>query len=296
MNNFMNPENIQVLWEVLLDEPSFKNNSREEIQSKMNYFNNEIKLFYNTQINGTNKPQSLIQMNQTFLKAVLQSFGTQNQPQYSIQQSPKQLYTASDLQEERRNQFEMQLSKKKQDFDDSMILKKPPVPDFADATRNENTTSMEALLAQALEQRNMELNQIQNTISTALSSSDWLKPKETSMKSENTTGNNSAIKYIKIGREQLPPLENEIIDISVGDIRSAGDIRSSVYNEKKQISWADNMLRSDSFLNQDNKTPGILSKFKKEKTQLDLMDEKINNLQTTLEKIKSMIEKLQPTM
>jgi hypothetical protein len=59
-------------------------------------------------------------------------------------------------------------------------------------------------------QRNYDISNVQ----PINNNSNWLQPTETSIKMENQTSNNNAIKYIKIGREQLPSLTSEIIDIT----------------------------------------------------------------------------------
>ena len=73
-----------------------------------------------------------------------------------------------------------------------------------------------------------------------------MRPAETSIKTEKQQDNTSAIKYIKIGRDQLPPLTNEIIDIN------------EPARQDKRLSWADESKRPD----ESNNSSSIFSKLK----------------------------------
>jgi len=234
---FIKAENVDMLWEILLDEP-FKNTPKEEMNNLRQYFNNEIKLFYNTQINNKTANFNLLSLNQMFLEKIVPQQNHVKQQQQQQQQQP-QSYKAEDLQADRMSQFENQLTQKRQEFENAITLKKPQVPNFSDASKSEHIpiNEMEALIAQTLAQRNFDISQINNNKTT--DAANWLKPAETSIKTEKQQDNNAAIKYIKIGREQLPTLTNEIIDINEPS------------KQEKKISWVD-----------ESNTTSIFSKLK----------------------------------
>ena len=113
---FIKAENVDMLWEILLDEP-FKNTPKEEMNNLRQYFNNEIKLFYNTQINNKTANFNLLSLNQMFLEKIVpqQNHGKQQQ-----QPQQPQSYKAEDLQADRMSQFENQLTQKRQEFENAI--------------------------------------------------------------------------------------------------------------------------------------------------------------------------------
>ena len=226
-NDFLKSENIDLLWEILIDDP-FSYIPQDEMGKFRSYFMNETTLFYNTYSNSPEiKNNNLMSLNQIFLRKIVQQSKPQlerQQPrQQQQQQQPQQqqLYKAEDIQTDRINKFELDLNKKRQEFENSITLQKPPVPTFEDKkSEHIPINEMEALIAQTLLQRNYDISNIQPINNNA----NWLQPTETSIKMENQTSNNNAIKYIKIGREQLPSLTTEIIDIN---------------QPEKKVSWND---------------------------------------------------------
>jgi hypothetical protein len=265
---FIKAENVDMLWEILIDEP-FKNTPKEEMNNLRQYFNNEIKLFYNTQINNRISKFNLLSLNQMFLEKIVPS---QNNLQEQQQVQP-QPYKAEDLQADRISQFENQLTQKKQEFENAITLKKPQVPNFSDTSKSEHIpiNEMEALIAQTLAQRNFDISQINNNKTT--DATNWLKPAETSVKTEKQQDNNAAIKYIKIGREQLPTFTNEIIDIN------------EVTKQEKKISWVD-----------ESNTTSIFSKLKLKptteihstihlETQFEILTQRVEKLENIIYKL-----------
>jgi hypothetical protein len=273
MSQFTKSENVELLWELLLDEP-FKNIPKEEYAEYRNSFNNELRLFYNTQIVNNSNNSDLFTLNQQFLSKIIQQYTNQE----SIPKTNTVLYKAEDIQTDRINQFEMQVSQKRQEFDSAITLKKPPLPNFADTSNKSEhipMNEMEALIAQTLAQRNLEIEKIhKSNINNTATPANWLKPQETSIKTENNENNQSAIKYIKIGREQLPTLTDDIIDISE--------------KTDKKISWADenitpisNIFSKLKLKSNTNTTP--MPDFQ---TQIDNLTERIAKLENIIERVK----------
>jgi len=267
MSQFTKSENIELLWELLLDEP-FKNVPKEEYAEYRNSFNNELRLFYNTQIVNNSNTTDLFTLNQQFLSKIIQQYTNQE----AMPKTNNVLYKAEDIQTDRINQFEMQLSQKRQEFDSAITLKKPQVPNFADTSNKSEhipINEMEALIAQTLAQRNLEIEKIhKSNINNTATPANWLKPQETSIKTENNENNQSAIKYIKIGREQLPALTDDIIDISE--------------KTDKKISWAD-----------ENITPPVSNIFSKLKLKSNTNTNTTTDFQTQIDNLTERIAKLE---
>jgi hypothetical protein len=141
----------------------------------------------------------------------------------------RELITSSDLQSERMTQFEKDLSQKQSEFTNAMSLPVPPVPKFSDNNLDEPIGEMELAIKKALEQRNYDIEQVSKNLNKSNADS-WLKPQETSLKSEkivplNNSNTSNKIKYIKIDNQNI---ENTIIKKDIIDL-----------GPKKQITWED---------------------------------------------------------
>jgi hypothetical protein len=267
VDNFMTKNNIELIWELIVDE-SLQNRSHDDIHDIRKTFDEEIRLFYNTISNTSGlKQHSLIQLNQSFLTKMMQTL-----QQVQIQQPQRQSFLAEDIQKERVNQFESDLTRKKQEFDNAITLKKPPVPVFEDSKRSDRVpiNEMEALIAQTISQRNYDISNLPMNTSTNIK---WLSSQETSVKVENRQSNQDAIKYIKIERDQLPPL-TEIIDLS----------------EEKRISWNDGIRNDNDNDNRSNAniTKNIFSKLKVKQTdqnEFEILKSRIDSLERKIEMI-----------
>jgi len=255
LDDFLSNQNIKMIWDVLIDEDIFKNKSKDIIAQMHMIFNKNIVPFYEKEKHTTS---NLIELNKKFI-TILMNFVNRNFPtisqkhaqstnQYPLQVQKKELITQEELQTDRQNEFERELSQKQKEFTSSMTLQVPQKPNFSD-TIDKPISEMELEMKKMIAQRNYDLE----TANKSLSANDvenWLKPKETSVKADkigftntNTNANtntntkqnvtqhanssNSSIKYIKIDAE----------DISEGVLKK--DIIELNSPEKKQISWAD---------------------------------------------------------
>jgi hypothetical protein len=265
LDEFLSNQNIKMIWDVLIDEDIFKNKSKDIIAQMHMIFNKNIVPFYEKEKHTTS---NLIELNKKFI-TILMNFVNRNFPtisqkhaqstnQYPLQVQKKELITQEELQTDRQNEFERELSQKQKEFTSSMTLQVPQKPNFSD-TIDKPISEMELEMKKMIAQRNYDLE----TANKSLSANDvenWLKPKETSVKADkigftnantntntkqnvtqntNTNTNtkqnvtqhanssNNSIKYIKIDAE----------DISEGVLKK--DIIELNSPEKKQISWAD---------------------------------------------------------
>jgi hypothetical protein len=191
---FNKKDNIQMLWDVVSDEDIFKFLS-PDIQSKIyNVFINNIQGFF--QLERTKTNASLVEMNKKFIILILnhikQTYSYQPS-KIKIHNDPpvKELITYEEIQNDRKSQFDKDLSKKQEEFEDFMSIKSPPVPEFADPVGkiDKPIKEMDKILKDMLAQRNYEVEQINKSYNNIINSNDsqvdnWLKPQETSLKSE----------------------------------------------------------------------------------------------------------------
>jgi len=107
------------------------------------------------------------------------------------------LITYEEIQNDRKSQFEKDFTKKQEEFEDFMTLKTPPVPEFSDPVgkTDKPIKEMDKIIKDMLAQRNYEVelinknyNNINNINNTDIQVDNWLKPQETSLKSEKFQG------------------------------------------------------------------------------------------------------------
>ncbi len=159
-----------MLIEILLEDKPSK--TQADIQPIIQ----EINVFRNTLLNTSSANFGLLELNQLFLKRMVQN----QLPQQQQQQQQQTKYTVEDLKAERLDFFDQQVAQKRVEFESAITLKKPAVPEFGDKqTLDIPISDMDTLLAQTLAQRNMDI-----PFSTQQKPSDWLSPANTSVKSE----------------------------------------------------------------------------------------------------------------
>jgi hypothetical protein len=179
----------------------------------------------------------------------------------------KEFITAEELQNERKSQFDKDLNKRQEEFENIMTIKAPPVPNFLDKYDDKPIGEMDKIIKDMTAKRNYDVEQItkNNVIDD-----NWLKPQETSIKSEKITKepqqiNESRFKYLNMDNQLQSPT-------------------------KKNVTWGNNIDTSDSELEEN-----LFKKLKKVKqseiefdSNISLTFEEINNNVTNEDKIKEL--------
>ena len=252
-SSFLQNDNIELLWDIITDVEIFKNKSNQIKNEIREIFLNNIQGFYKMEENNN---ISLIDINKKYILLIFNYnsnlFSPQKQnvvPQNNkikiydeLLDNKKALITFEDIQNDRTTQFEKDLNKYKEDFNDSMSLPIPPVPNFADNSKDLPINEMEKMIKEMTDKRNYDIEQINRNISVS-NADNWLKSKETSVKSEkyqptqqklfdNNNNNNSGLKQIKIENTELDTnvYKNQIIDLNTLQEGS-----------KKNVTWGENV-------------------------------------------------------
>jgi hypothetical protein len=232
INNFFDKENINTLWDVISDEEIFKFLSRDIQTTVSNLFSNNIKGFFETERTKTN---SLIDLNKKYILLILSHI----KKNYPYQPNKIKIYdelpvkeniTAEEIQNDRKSQFEKDLQQRQQEFENSINVKVPPLPEFADKCEEIPISEMDKIIKEMTAKRNYDVEQINRNYSADVNqTNNWLKPQETSLKTEKLTPqkvndekeqhNYSRFKFLNI--EEVEP--NKIISPS-----------------KKNVTWKDN--------------------------------------------------------
>lgn len=233
-NDFLTKQNVSLLWEVIMDNDIMINKPQTEISQIIDIFNVNLKKFHDS----TNS-NNLTELNKNYI-IVMMNFINKNFNKPVQQVSEKKLVTYEDIQNDRLSKFEKDFNSKQQEFTSAMALPVPPTPDFSDK-KDEPFSEIEVEVKKYMAQRNYDVEQLNKTIANNNDNqaSSWLKPQETSLKSEKLSlplnknpiisSNVNPIKYIKIDNETN--ISKNVIQKDVIDLNNN--------NKKKVISWAD---------------------------------------------------------
>ena len=269
INNFLHKENINTLWDVISDEDIFKFLSRD-IQSKVaQLFTNNVTGFFEIERIKTN---NLVDINKKYIMLILNHIKktyTQQMPNKIkiLEETPvKEFITAEELYNERKSQFDKDLSKRQEEFENIMTVKAPPVPNFLDKYEDKPIGGMDKIIKEMTAKRNYDVEQI--TKNTIVDDS-WLKPQETSVKSE------------KMSKESQPINESRFKYLNMDNQESSPT--------KKSVTWGNNTETSDSEFEEN-----IFKKLKKvQKPEMDfdnisLNIEELNNNVNNDDKIREL--------
>jgi hypothetical protein len=303
ISNFLTKQNISMIWDVISDEDIFKFLSRD-VQLKISeVFTNNLKGFYDNEILKTN---TLIELNKKYILLML-TFIKNNYPQKPSkitileEVSPtnqKNLITYEEIQNDRKSQFDKDLSRHQEEFTNAMTLKVPPVPDFNDKLEEKPITEMEKIIKEMTAQRNYEVEQINRGFNSQTQDDNWLKPQETSIKNEklqsplkqenpniSVANANSKLKYLKI--------ENE-------------EISFNTFEPKRSVTWGENATKEfeeNEIINNDSLTEqNIFKKLKRiepkqgnnEDTQKNIiaLTKRLSEMQEEMSKMQDFLKSL----
>ena len=236
---FLDPENVELLWEVILDE-----NIAPATQEFRNEFIQGINA-YHSQFGSSG--EDLVQMNKRFISGFVYYEKQKRQPAQQSQQQPQQQQQpqpqpqklepvlAQDIMANRMSQFERDMISKQNEFNASMTQTIPEAPKFNDKMDEPIGSAMGDLIARTLTQRNLDIEQIHNSNAKKQDAEKWLTPEKTSLKPEiKKEPPTPGFKYIKIG-EEIP--DSDIIEKPkiVKNLTWANEEESSIFSKLKTV-------------------------------------------------------------
>ena len=292
INNFLHKENLNTLWDVISDEDIFKFLSRD-IQSKVaELFTNNFKGFF--EIEKT-KTSSLVDINKKYIMLILNHIKktyTQQMPNKIkiLDETPsKEIITAEELHNERKSQFDKDLFKRQEEFENIMVVKSPPVPNFLDKYEDKPIGEMDKIIKDMTAKRNYDVEQITKN---SVVDDNWLKPQETSIKSEKMTKepqqikesqqiNESRFKYLNMDNQQQSPTK-KIVTWGNNTETSDSEIEENLFKKLKrikqpEIEFENNISLSfeeiNNNVNNDDKIRELQSEVKTLNSKLDMIIE-----------------------
>ena len=92
--DFITTENIEMIWDIVLDDIKSRIKSQEQFTQARGFFINQARLFFEKE---KNNPQNLMEMNKKFISLIMNSFNSQPQRQTPQQPPSKQLFKAASV-------------------------------------------------------------------------------------------------------------------------------------------------------------------------------------------------------
>lgn len=322
MNNlqqFKTVKNVNMLWEVLLDELKINQQNTSLVSNVRSVFENNISLF----LSKANPNSGLMNLNKIFLSqivtAVNRLFPNINQQQQSTKlinisdEIINEPYKVEDIQSARQSEFESQVNQRRSEFENLAIHKKPKELDFSDKAEISKIKEMEALIAETIAKRNFEIDQINTNMNTNLnlnsnlnsnpnsvSSDEWLKPNNTSVRAEKhqpivSDNSQRKHKYVNV-LEQEPSLFLTRSD-------STSSLKKVSFNEGNNVTMTIEEYREPESQNATNIPTNIFNKLKKVEEpiktpdtnvqgQINDMNKKIDTLFTMIAELSSNVKQL----
>jgi len=277
VQNFIKKDNIDTIWDVIIDEEMFKFLSRDIQSNVLKLFNENIKGFFETE---RIKQTSLIEMNKKYILLIL-NYIKKNYPnnmpnKIKIYQDSetKESSTYEEIQNEKKTQFEKDLMKRQEEFTNAMALPLPEVPDFTDKFTDSPISGMEKIIKEITAKRNYDIEQINRKNQEKIENADnWLKPQETSIKSEKL--------ITKTNEHEQPNNQNRLKYLNNQDKNLDKNLDNNTIIEKnKNVSWG---------LNEEFYLHTSLEKIEED-------EEYENNIFKKLKKVPSSLENITLTM
>jgi hypothetical protein len=311
ITNFLNKDNVKILWDVISDEDIIKNQSGEFKENIFNLLTSNIKGFYDVE---SKKATNLVELNKKYIMLVLNhsnkviknSMSTEIKKIKISNETPNnvnELITYEEIQNDRRSQFDKDLNKRQEEFTNSMSLPVPPVPKFTDSLDDGPISEMEKAIQEITAKRNYDVEQINRNNNNLIANSNvdnWLKPQETSVKTDKfvqpiQNNNGNKLKYIKIDNSELDNsiYQNQVIDLGNKEQESP----------KKNVTWGKNEFYNKNEANgikleieeieKDNDNDNdnnIFKLFKKIPSKQETTEEKISLLQQDVKNLNNKID------
>ena len=291
---FITSDNVELLWEIIMEEDIVKVIPKNRINEFRQFYIGQIKQ-YSEYVVGRNTNIPLVKINQDFISGFMKKL----QPSPSQQQQPKtkELYTAEEIQTDKRSQFESELTRKQNEFKNAMSVPVPEIPKFGDQLDKPIGSAMDQLIAKTLAERNYDVQMIQKQNANpneVANVEQFLKSQETSVKASKPGYNpptnaqqQNQIKYIKIGDD---------VDDSALKTTNVIDLSSPKLErpDKKNVSWGNNeyqefgqqnsteiqntLFSKLKYVAPNNEVDGLKSEINDLKIQIGILNDKFDQL------------------
>jgi hypothetical protein len=269
LSQFTNKQNINLLWDVLLDELCINLNNKSLISNIRTVFESNIKPF----TSRSNPKTPIMELNKQFLSQVVLAVNRLLPNLTNLQKQEQNIkrititndeaaepYKIEDIQSSRQSEFEKEVEIKRMELENYMTPQKPKELDFTYGNLDGKITAMDSLIAEKLAQRNLDIEQLHNgNYNQTIDPEKWLTSKETSVKNE---------KNVPLSNQ---PINNRLKHINIdGDNISLNQDLNNNKNQKK-VSFSD--------FSDENSSVNIFQKLKKQQPLEEIINTDIEQKQ-----------------
>jgi hypothetical protein len=297
VRQFIQEDNVAMLWEVISDEEIFKLLSRDMQAKVYQLFLNNIQGFFE---NEKMKNNSLVEINKKYILLILNHIRRNYSVQpnkITIHQEPvKESITYEEIQNDRRSKFDRDFNRRQEEFEDFMTIKAPPVPEFADKETDRPIKEMDKILKEMQAKRNYEIEQINRNYNSTEQVDNWLTPQETSLKKEKFTPVEETQHYnrFKFLQQEAPEPIKDKKNVSFSNIQEIqtfnieDDEDDNIFSKLKKIS---NKNTENIKLEMSELMP-IENKFIDEKEdRIAKLEREVRNINDKMDKILELLSK-----
>jgi len=243
-NEFLNKENIEMLWEIIIDENLIKSVYDITSNNFKTFFLSQIQEFY---IKNKLLIRDLFEFNKGFITTIINNtkyIKEQHKEQYKEKQlhHQKENITFKDIQMDKQSIFEKEYLQKKLDFQNEMTSYIPEPLNFKD-NMDKPIIEMEELINKTLAERNFDTEQIYKKIQPPHLSTVQQKQEQQQQQQDLS----SKFKYIKIDTKNVENINMKVIELPTEP-------------QNKHITWAENIDTIE--YKENNSEYNIFSKLK----------------------------------
>jgi hypothetical protein len=294
VRQFIQEDNVAMLWEVISDEEMFKFLSRDMQAKVYQLFLNNIQGFFD---NEKTKTTSLVDINKKYILLILnhirRSYSVQPN-KITIHQEPvKESITYEEIQNDRRSKFDRDFNRRQEEFEDFMTIKAPPVPEFADKETDRPIKEMDKILKEMQAKRNYEIEQINRNYNSTEQVDNWLKPQETSLKTEKFTPVEETQHYSRfkfLQQDTSEPIKDKknvsfsnVEEIQTFNVEDEED--DNIFSKLKRVSsnQSENIKLE---IYQDNKSEKVI-----DEDRIAKLEREVRNINNKMDKILELLSK-----
>jgi hypothetical protein len=267
---FLNNQNINILYEILLQELKINETTSWMSQIKQ-IFSNNINFF----LANVNLNNSLLELNKLFLKqtiiAINKLIPNLKNDQKKINILPDEInfpHKIEDIRNVRKDLFDEEFNLKKKEFDNIMKNEKPDTINFSDEYRNEKIINMKKLLSDKINERDNEIPQISN------------------ISEMNNVLENINLKMEKIMEIEENPKKKVNFALKDDD-EIIPEIKTIIYEEQKSIELPKNENQNITNIKNNLTATNFLpmNEFIKKINEIDSLNKKMDNLTRLVEQL-----------